>query len=129
MPRLAAHALSIGLAAALFALGVAVAPPARAQSAGDALPEMGSSAATLITPAEEARYGAMILRELRRQDALVEDPLVEGWLQGLGFRVAAASAEPDHGYTFFMMRDRRINAFATLGGLVGMTLHFLTTVL
>lgn len=120
MPRLAAHALSLGLAAALFALGVAVAPPARAQSAGDALPEMGSSAATLITPAEEARYGAMILRELRRQDALVEDPLVEGWLQGLGFRVAAASAEPDHGYTFFMMRDRRINAFATLGGLVGM---------
>lgn len=120
MPRLAVPALSIGLAAALFALGVAVAPPARAQSAGDALPEMGSSAATLITPAEEARYGAMILRELRRQDALVEDPLVEGWLQGLGFRVAAASAEPDHGYTFFMMRDRRINAFATLGGLVGM---------
>lgn len=111
------------------ALALAFLPerPAGAQSRPEALPQMGSSAASLITPADEARYGAMVMRELRRQDLLVTDPLVEGWLQGLGFRVAAASGEPDHGYTFFMMRDRRINAFATLGGLVGMNAGLVLT--
>ncbi len=109
------HPLALALSLALLGSGTA-----GAQSGADALPDMGSSAASLITPAEEARYGEMVMRELRGRDLLVEDPLVEGWLQGLGFRIAASSDEPDHGYTFFMMRDRRINAFATLGGLVGM---------
>jgi predicted Zn-dependent protease len=122
MRSIALHALSAALAAALLS-----APQATAQSRPEALPQMGSSAASLITPADEARYGAMLMRELRRQDLLVDDPLVEAWLQGLGFRVAAASGEPDHGYTFFMMADRRINAFATLGGLVGMNAGLVLT--
>jgi len=112
---------------AALALALLPGPTAQAQSRPEALPQMGSSAASLITPADEARYGAMLMREFRRQDLLVTDPLVEGWLQGLGFRVAASSGEPDHGYTFFMMRDRRINAFATLGGLVGMNAGLVLT--
>lgn len=118
--------LLLALPAAL-ALALIPAEPLGAQSRPEALPQMGSSAASLITPADEARYGAMLMRELHRQDLLVSDPLVEGWLQGLGFRVAASSGEPDHGYTFFMMRDRRINAFATLGGLVGMNAGLVLT--
>lgn len=112
---------------AALALALLPGAPSGAQSRPEALPQMGSSAASIITPADEARYGAMLMRELRRQDLLVADPLVEGWLQGLGFRVAASSGEPDHGYTFFMMRDRRINAFATLGGLVGMNAGLVLT--
>ncbi len=115
-------ALPVAIALALFP-GLT----ATAQSRPEALPQMGSSAASLITPADEARYAAMIMRELRGQDLLVNDPLVEGWLQGLGFRIASSSGEPDHGYTFFMMRDRRINAFATLGGLVGMNAGLVLT--
>ena len=110
-----------------IALALVLGADAVAQSRPEALPQMGSSAASLITPADEARYGAMVMRELRRQDLLVSDPLVEGWLQNLGFRIASASGEPDHGYTFFMMRDRRINAFATLGGLVGMNAGLVLT--
>lgn len=117
LPR-AALAMAIALCAA-GGLGAQVTP--------ESLPQMGSSAAQLITPAEEARYAGMLMRELRRQDLLVDDPLVEGWLQGLGYRIAAASDEPDHGFTFFMMRDRRINAFATLGGLVGMNAGLVLT--
>lgn len=105
-----------------FALALALAPAslAVAQSASESLPAMGSSAAMRITPADEARFGAMVLRELRRQELILDDPLIDAWLQGVGFRVAAASDEPEHAYTFFMLRDRRINAFATLGGLIGM---------
>ncbi len=104
-----------------------VAPPASAQSAPESLPQLGSSAAQQITPADEARFAGMLMRELRREGLLLEDPLLEGWLQGLGFRIAEASGEPDHSFTFFLMRDRRINAFATLGGLVGMNAGLVLT--
>jgi predicted Zn-dependent protease len=83
------------------------------------LPDIGSSAGELITPAKEAQYGAMLLAQLRHYDFLLEDPLVDSWLDLLGQRVAGASDDPDRSYTFFMLRQRDINAFATLGGHIG----------
>jgi predicted Zn-dependent protease len=103
------------LAAVATACLAALAPPVRA----DVLPDMGSSAAELLTPQQEHDYGAYTLYELRRMGLLLEDPLVGDWLDGLGHRIAAASDRPEQDYTFFLMRDRDINAFATLGGFVG----------
>lgn len=99
-------------AALACATGLAVAQESR-------LPDIGSSAGELITPAKEAEYGGMLLAQLRHYDYLLEDPLVDSWLDTLGQRVAGASDDPRRGYTFFMMRQREINAFATLGGYVG----------
>ena len=104
------------LAAALSATLAAVAPATRAQGA---LPDMGSSAAELLTPQQENDYGAYTFYQLRRYDMLLEDPLVEDWLAGMGQRLAAASEKPGQDYTFFVLRDRQINAFATLGGYIG----------
>lgn len=109
------HRLAIALATAL-ALGAAL--PAGSQTTG-ALPDIGSSAGQLITPAQESQYGAMYLRELRRYGYVLDDPLVESWLQGMAFRLVAASDRPSRDYTFFMLRSRQVNAFATLGGYVG----------
>ena len=106
------------LAAAVSASLAAIVTPARAQAQAT-LPDMGSSAAELLTPAQENEYGAYMLYQLRRYDMLLEDPLVEDWLAGMGQRLAAASDKPGQPYTFFLMGDRQINAFATLGGYVG----------
>ncbi|MGH8030660.1 MAG: M48 family metalloprotease, partial [Arenimonas sp.] len=103
------------LAAALSA-SLAALTPARAEGP---LPDMGSSAAELLTPQQEDQYGAYTLYQLRRLGLLLEDPLVEDWLAGMGQRLASASDKPGQDYTFFVMRDRQINAFATLGGYVG----------
>jgi predicted Zn-dependent protease len=84
------------------------------------LPDIGSSAGRLITPAEEAEYGAMLVAQLRHYDLLLDDPLVDSWLDTLGQRLAGASDDPKRSYTFFMLKRRDINAFATLGGHVGM---------
>ena len=83
------------------------------------LPDIGSSAGEVIDPATEARYGAYVLYELRRMGLVLEDPLIDAWLQGMGYRLAAASDTPRQSFTFFMMRERQINAFATLGGYIG----------
>lgn len=83
------------------------------------LPDIGSSAAELLTPAKQRQYGAMMLAQLRHYDYLLEDPLIDSWLDTLGTRLAANSDKPSQPFTFFMLRERQINAFATLGGYIG----------
>ncbi|MBP8098447.1 MAG: M48 family metalloprotease, partial [Arenimonas sp.] len=102
-------------AAVILALGLATG--SHAQQAG--LPDIGSSAGELLTPQEEHEYGAYMLYQLRRYGYVLEDPLIDSWLEGMGYRLAAASDRPEQPFTFFLMRDRQINAFATLGGFVG----------
>lgn len=84
------------------------------------LPDIGSSAGTVLSPAKQSEYGQMLLAQLRHYNYVLEDPLVDGWLRTTGNRLAASSDQPQQAFTFFMMRDRSINAFATLGGYVGM---------
>jgi len=83
------------------------------------LPDIGSSAGELLTPAQQSQYGGMMLAQLRHFDLVLEDPLIDSWLDTLGSRLAASSDQPRQPFTFFMLRERQINAFATLGGYVG----------
>jgi predicted Zn-dependent protease len=83
------------------------------------LPDIGSSAGSVLSPAEQAEYGAMTLSQLRNYGYILDDPLLSGWLQSLGQRLGASSDDPRQRFTFFMMSDRQVNAFATLGGYIG----------
>ncbi|TDK28785.1 M48 family peptidase [Luteimonas aestuarii] len=91
------------------------------------LPDIGSSAGTLIGPVQQEEYGRMLLAQLRHYNYVLEDPLIDGWLQSAGNRLGAVSDQPRQRYTFFMMRDRSINAFATLGGYIGMNAGLVLT--
>jgi predicted Zn-dependent protease len=83
------------------------------------LPDIGSSAGEVLGPAQQAQYGAMTLSQLRHYGYVLDDPLIEGWLQGVGHRLGASSDKSAQSFTFFMLKDRQINAFATLGGYIG----------
>ena len=83
------------------------------------LPDIGSSAGSVLSPAQEAEYGAMTLSQLRNYGYTLDDPLLGGWLQSMGQRLGAASDKPTQEFTFFLLGDRQINAFATLGGYIG----------
>lgn len=117
--------MRILLPVAALSLALSLACSARAQDSG--LPDIGSSAGEVIDPGLEADYGAYTLYELRRLGLVLDDPLVDSWLQAMGFRLAAASDTPRQSFTFFMMRDRQINAFATLGGYIGMNAGLVLT--
>ena len=60
-----------------------------------------------------------MLAQLRHYDYMLEDPLIDSWLDTLGSRLSANSDKPRQPFTFFMLRQRQINAFATLGGYIG----------
>lgn len=91
------------------------------------LPDIGSSAGELLGPAQQREYGQMMLAQLRHYDMTLEDPLLKGWLQGIGNRLGAVSDKPKQPFTFFWMKDRQINAFATLGGYIAMNAGLVLT--
>jgi len=109
------------------ALSLSLAPIRGPAQDGPRLPDIGSSAGELLTPAKQAEYGAMMLRELRNYGYLLEDPLLDDWLQSLGTRLGANSDRPEQAYTLFMLKERQINAFATLGGYIGMNAGLVLT--
>ena len=114
--RLSARSSLLPSVTALVLATAAVCAPAQ----DTRLPDIGSSAGGVLSPARQSEYGQMLLAQLRHYDYVLEDPLVDSWLRSTGSRLAASSDQPQQPFTFFMMRDRSINAFATLGGYVGM---------
>lgn len=118
--RVSALRLLLSTAVSVALIGGLALQPGPALSQHAQLPDMGSSAASQLTPAQEAIYGAMTQRELRRMGMLLEDPLVDDWYQGMAFRLVAGGRNNQQNYTFMLLDERSINAFATVGGYVGM---------
>ncbi|MFM1885276.1 MAG: hypothetical protein RL026_433 [Pseudomonadota bacterium] len=83
------------------------------------LPDLGSGANALISRNEEQQVGRMILRDLRDQRQVLEDPESTEYIHELGLRLAAQAQEGEQQFTFFVVRDRGVNAFAVPGGVIG----------
>ncbi len=83
------------------------------------LPDMGSPADALLNNTQEAQIGRAIMRDIRNSGLVVEDPLITEYLNEIGSRIAAQANEGDHSFTFFAVKDPRINAFALPGGYIG----------
>jgi predicted Zn-dependent protease len=82
------------------------------------LPDIGSSAAGIMSPQDLHDYGAEMLQEMRGYGLVLDDPLLDDYLNALGYRLVASSDHPDMPFTFFIVRDKQINAFAAPGGFV-----------
>jgi len=91
------------------------------------LPDIGSSAGSILSPDEEHRYGERMLYELRRMDLILDDALVTDYVHALGFRLVALSERPEQAFTFFVVRSDQINAFAAPGGFVGVNVGLMHT--
>jgi predicted Zn-dependent protease len=89
--------------------------PGRAQN----LPDLGERAQADLSPQQERRIGEQIMREIRRDPDYVDDPEVSAYVQSVGQRLVAVSVDARQEFTFFVVRDRMINAFALPGGFIG----------
>ena len=93
-------------------------PIRRAPNAGSDLPDMGSPSAVILSQSDEYRLGAMVAKELRDQNALIEDPEISEYINGVGQRLASQSPEGGRNFQYFVIKDTTINAFAVPGGYV-----------
>ena len=90
-----------------------------AAGANSDLPDIGSSAAAVISPSQEYQLGRMIVRGLRDSDQILDDPELNEYIQTIGDRIVAFSKNEDTQFNFFVVDDPRINAFALPGGFIG----------
>lgn len=83
------------------------------------LPDMGSPSDAVLSKEREAQIGRMVLRQLRDAGSIVEDPLLDQYIQDIGHRLAGHAHEGDFDFYFFIVDDGAINAFAMPGGYIG----------
>lgn len=83
------------------------------------LPDMGSPADAMLSKNDEAQIGRMIMQQIRNSGVVVEDPLINEYISEIGHRIAAQTNDGDHNFTFFVVDDPNINAFALPGGYIG----------
>ena len=83
------------------------------------LPNLGDESANALSPQMERKIGEGYYRELRRDASYLDDPEAIAYVQELGYRLIAAGPEPSMSVEFFVIKDQQINAFAMLGGYIG----------
>jgi len=84
------------------------------------LPDMGASADTIISRAEEAEYAKALVRQMRAYEVLNEDPLISAYFRDMGYRLASNSDRPDKPFTFVVINQDVVNAFAAPGGVIAL---------
>ena len=83
----------------------------------DNLPSMGASG--VIPVGQEYYMGRAWLMSFRRQAPIVEDPILQVYLENLIFNLAEKSELSDHRLVLVAVDNSTINAFAVPGGVVG----------
>lgn len=91
------------------------------------LPQMGEPADLVMSPRDEMRIGRGFMRQIRTQLDLVTDPEVNDYVQRLGKRLVSTQPGVDaDDFTFFVVRNPEINAFAIPGGFIGINSGLIT---
>ena len=108
--RRARHTLAIGALCALLPL---------AAGGQNQLPDFGDAASATFSPADEREIGALIMRQIRAQLPVVNDPEIESYIQSLGYSLVSGASQGTTDFHFFVIADPTVNAFALPGGYIG----------
>ncbi|UCE30964.1 MAG: M48 family metalloprotease [Burkholderiales bacterium] len=105
--------------ATLVVASVGIVAPVPAQVSITDLPALGDPSRDELTPSAERRLGETIMRELRRERALLADPDLADYLNGFTSTLTATAIASGYTFEFFLVPERTLNAFALPGGFIG----------
>ncbi len=83
------------------------------------LPELGTAAAGTLSIEKEIRIGKAYMMMLRGKLPIINDPLIDEYINDLGLRLVAQANDVKTPFHFFVVENNVINAFAFFGGNVG----------
>ena len=83
------------------------------------LPDFGDAASASLSPGEERELGALLMRQIRAQLPVIDDPEIEDYIQSLGFKLVSGGSQGSTDFHFFVLADPTVNAFAIPGGYIG----------
>lgn len=83
------------------------------------LPDLGSPSDQYLTPADEVKLGRDFMQSIKKQANVMDDPLISDYIQELGNELLKKSNAAGQNFTFFVIEEPTINAFAGPGGYIG----------
>ncbi|WP_100657256.1 M48 family metalloprotease [Alteromonas flava] len=83
------------------------------------LPEIGVVASDTVSIDKEMLIGNVIMRQMRAQAPIINDPVLTQYIQDLGNRLVIHADNAKFPFTFFLLNNSDINAFAFYGGHIG----------
>jgi len=104
---------------ALLSATLTISGPTVAQEGRIKLPDIASSYSAKLSPQQEYQLGRAFMQQIRQDASLVNDPQVDDYLNALGHRLVLAADPQPFPFTFFIIKDPTINAFAAPGGFIG----------
>ena len=108
----------------LFYLAIAISP--QISFADNNLPDIGGPASAELSPAKEAELGRILVPEVRGHLPVSNDPELNQYILSLGTRIISGGLNADSPFTFLLVIDPDINAFALPGGIVAINTGLLT---
>ena len=91
--------------------------PSFTASSSTELPSLGENSAINIE--RETQLGHSVYEKLLARGYIETDPLLDRYINELGFRLLAGLDNRMRDYRFFIIRDDAVNAFALPGGYIG----------
>ncbi|PWK96282.1 putative Zn-dependent protease [Pantoea allii] len=82
----------------------------------DSLPDMGTTAASTLSINQELQMGDFYVRQLRASAPLINDPLLNQYINQLGQRLVSHADGVKTPFHFFLIQNDELNAFAFFGG-------------
>ncbi len=83
------------------------------------LPDLGDPSLASDSYRELEAEGEKFYRQVREYGYTIEDAEIRAYINDLGYRLVAQSQEPEQQFTFFIVKQNGINAFAAPGGYIG----------
>ena len=83
------------------------------------LPELGDYSSSKISENDEIFIGRQILFQVNQSDSIIRDIEIKDYLDLLARRLINVSTDPTKRIEFFIVNDSSVNAFAMLGGVIG----------
>ncbi|NJD85446.1 tetratricopeptide repeat protein [Candidatus Erwinia dacicola] len=103
------------LASLIVTLLAAQTLPARADVSHN-LPNIGTTAGGTLSINQELAMGDFYVRQLRASAPIINDPLLNQYINDLGQRLVSHALSVRTPFHFFLIRNDEINAFAFFGG-------------
>ena len=84
------------------------------------LPDLGDASSASLSESQERTIGNRIMRDVRIDPLFVDDPEIADYISALGARLLGAlEGPPRRDIDFFAVQDDAVNAFAMVGGHIG----------
>ncbi|WP_130830993.1 beta-barrel assembly-enhancing protease [[Erwinia] mediterraneensis] len=103
------------LAALITTLSLTAVLPAHADIT-DSLPDIGTTAGSTLSINQELQMGDFYVRQLRASAPLINDPLLNQYIDQLGQSLVAHADSVRTPFHFFLIQNDELNAFAFFGG-------------